>query len=107
MHQDHLAMPFQLAADETFRIAAGTEPDMFALTSHRVIVASEQRTALDVPISAIRRIQLDVEVGRPATLVLVPHEPEHHPQVLAVPHDELEATTRAVYMLGARLRALS
>ena len=78
---------------------------MFALTTERVVVASIERIALDVTIAGIRRVQLDVEVGRPATLILVPHEPEHRPQVLAVPHDELEATTRAVYLLGDRLRA--
>jgi hypothetical protein len=104
MDQDPLSMPFQLDAGETFHIAAGTEPEMLALTSHREIITSDHRASLDVPVASIRRIQLDVEVGRPATLVIVPHEPEHPPQVLSVPHEELEATTRAVYLLGDRLR---
>ena len=100
-------MRFQLEENETLHVAVDTEPDAFALTSHRVIVGSEQRTALDLPIAAIRRVQLDIEVGRPATLVFVPHEPQHPPQVLAVPHDALEGTTRAVYLLGDRLRSVS
>jgi len=47
-------------------MAARTEPELLAITDRRVVVASEHRTALDLPIVAIRRIQLDVEVGRPA-----------------------------------------
>ena len=98
-------LPFRLATDERLFVAARTEPELLAVTDRRVVVASEHRTALDLPVPAIRRIQLDIEVGRPATLVIVPHHPRHAPQVLAVPHEELEAVTRAAYILGEQLRA--
>ncbi len=106
MEQRSDALPFRLADDERLEIAAGTQPEVFAVTDRRLVVASEQRTVLDLPLEAIRRIQLDVEVGRPATLVVVPHEPQHAPAVLVVPHDELEAATRAVYILGHRLQSV-
>ncbi len=107
MEQRSDALPFRLADDERLEIAARTEPELLAVTDRRVVVASAQRMALDLPHEAIRRVQLDVEVGRPATLVLVPHEPQHVPAVLMVPHDELEAATRAVYLVANRLRAVS
>lgn len=46
-------------------------------------------------------------MGRPATLVIVPHEPHYPPQVLLVPHEEFEAVTRAVYVVGDHPRTLS
>ena len=105
MEQREISLPFRLGVDERLEVAARTEPELLAITDRRVVVASEHRIAFDLPIAAIRRIQLDVEVGRPATLVLVPHAPRHPPAVLVVPHEELETATRAVYILGDRLRA--
>ena len=99
-------LPFRLASDERLEVAARTEPHAMAVTDRRLLVASEYRTALDLPIEALRRIQLDVEVGRPATIVFVPHDPRHAPEVLAVPVEELEAVTRAVHIVGRRLASL-
>jgi len=99
------ALPFRLTDGEILILAASTEPEVLAITDRRVVVASEYRTALDLPIEGLRRIQLDIEVGRPATLVLVPHVPQHPPQVLAVPHEELEAVTQATYLIGRRLHS--
>ena len=99
-------LPFELSDDERLEVAAWTEPAIMAITDRRMIVGSATAIALDVPIAAIRRIQLDVERARPATLVIVPHQPSDPPQVLAVPHEELDAVTRAVALLGLRLQAL-
>ncbi len=107
MDRRSAALPFRLADDERLEIAARTEPELIAITDRRLVVASEQHTALDLPLESIRRVELDVESGRPATLVLVPHEPQHAPAVLVVPHEELEAATRAVYLVANRLRAVS
>ncbi len=38
--------------------------------------------------------------------ILVPREPSQAPVVLVVPHGELEATTRAVYLQGNRLKGV-
>jgi len=97
-------LPFTLAAGERLEVAARTEPEVFALTDRRLLIGSSYRVAIDLPVSAIRRIQLDVERDRPATIVIVPHEPRHEPQVLAVPHDELEHVSRAVWHIGLRLQ---
>ena len=107
MEQPSSVLPFQLHDDEQLVLAARTEPELLAIADRRIIVASEYHTALDLPVAGLRRGQLDIEVGRPATLVLVPHEPLHRPQVLLVPHEELETVTRAAYLLGDRLRAIA
>ena len=99
-------LPFPLTGDERLEIAARTEPHLLAITDRRLVVASPYGTPLDLPIEGIRRIQLDVEVGRPAIIVVVPHDPGHAPQVLNVPNDELGAVTRAVHFVGSRLASL-
>ncbi len=100
-------LPFRLESNERLEIAARTQPALLAVTDRRMIVASDEHVALDLPVAAIRRIQLDVERDRPATLVIVPHDPAHEPQVLAVPHEALQATCRAVAIVGARIGPLS
>ena len=99
-------LPFPLPEDERLQVAARTIPAVVALTDRRMVIGTEHRIAMDLPIEALRRIQFDVERGRPATLVLVPHSPRHEPQVLAVPDEELEAVSRAVYLVGSRLQQL-
>jgi hypothetical protein len=99
-------LPFSLPEEERLQVAARTAPAVLAVTDRRMIVGSEHRVALDLPIEALRRIQFDVERGRPATLVLVPHDPRHEPQVLAVPDGELEAVSRAMFLVGSRLQEL-
>ena len=75
MEQRSDALPFRLHDDERLELAARMEPELLAITDRRIVVASQYRTALDLPVVALRRVQLDIEVGRPATLVLVSHEP--------------------------------
>lgn len=103
---DHHDLPFPLPDGERVLIAARTSPGVVAITDRRMVIGDEHRVAMDLPVEALRRIQFDVERGRPATLVLVPQEPHHEPQVLAVPLEELEAVARAVYLVGARLQAM-
>ncbi len=102
---DQEPYPFSLTEGERLEVAARTTPALFGLTDHgRMIVATGHRVSLDVPVAAIRRIQLDVERGRPSTLVIVPHHPSDEPQVLAVPHEELAEVVRAVHIIGLRLQ---
>ncbi len=103
--QEQGAFPFRLDTGERLEVAARTIPALMGLTDRdRLIVATDEGVALDVPIAAIRRIQLDVESGRPATLVIVPHQPSDEPQVLAVPHEELADVLRAVNIIGLKLQ---
>jgi hypothetical protein len=99
-------IPFPLPEDERLQVAARTTTAVVAVTDRRMVIGTEHRVAMDLPLDALRRIQFDVERGRPATLVLVPHSPYHEPQVLAVPLEELEAVSRAVYLVGAHLQRL-
>jgi hypothetical protein len=99
-------LSFDLLPDEQLEVVARTEPATLAITDRRLVVAAGARLVLDLPVPGLRRVQLDVERGRPATLVLVPHDPSHEPQVLAVPHGELEPVARLVAVLGKRLGEL-
>ena len=85
MEQRSDALPFRLTDDERLLLAARTEPELLAITDRRVVVASEQHMAMDLPVEGLRRVQLDIEVGRPATLVLVPHQPQHPPRCSSCP----------------------
>ena len=76
---------------------------MLAVTDRRIAVIADGRTALDVAIDGLRRIQFDIEKDRPATLVIVPEHASHVPQVLAVRPVEYEAVAAALVTIGQRL----
>jgi hypothetical protein len=61
---------------------------------------------LNVPIDGPRRIQFDIERQRPATLVVVPEQPNHEPQVVAVRPDEYSSVAEALVVIGQRLAGL-
>jgi hypothetical protein len=63
-------------------------------------VIENERVRLDVPIQRLRRVQLDIERDRPATLVLVPEHAQDEPQVLSIPPEEYEAAAQAIVLLG-------
>ena len=67
------------------------------------MVASGERIALDVPFPGLRRIQFDIERERPATLVIVPEDPRHEPQTLAIPAARYEEITAVLAQVGHRL----
>jgi hypothetical protein len=76
------------------------------VTDRRLAVASRDRMMLNVAIDGLRRIQFDIERQRPATLVVVPEDPTHEPQVLAIPPEEYEDIARALVVVGRRLASL-
>ena len=73
------------------------------VTERRIAVASDHGTLLDVELSGLRRIQFDIERDRPATLVVVPHEPRHAPQVLSVPPEEYGRAAELLVLVGRLL----
>jgi hypothetical protein len=89
-----------LEPGEELHVEARAGDAVLAVTDRRLIVAAQERLALNVAIDSIRRIQFDVERRRPATLVIVPEEPADEPQVLAIPNDELEGAARAIAIVG-------
>ena len=73
------------------------------LTDRRLAVALGERIALDVPLPSLRRIQFDIERRRPATLVIVPEDAAHEPQVISVPPSRYNEITAALAEIGHRI----
>jgi hypothetical protein len=76
---------------------------MLAVTSRRIAIVENDRTALDIAIESVRRIQFEIEKTRPATLVIVPEEPHFAPQVLSVRPEEYQPVADALVTIGQRL----
>ena len=92
-----------LEPDEKLEVAAQAREAVLAVTDRRLIVAAEERVALEVAFHEIRRIQFDIERTRPATLVIVPENAAHQPQVLAIPPEEYDRAATALALVGRRL----
>jgi hypothetical protein len=92
-----------LQSGETAQVVADTAGATLLVTDRRVVVASSDRVALDIPFPALRRIQFDVERQRPATLVIVPEHPADEPQVLAIPPERYEEVATALTIIGRQL----
>jgi hypothetical protein len=76
---------------------------LLAVTSRRIAIIEGKRTALDLPIDGVRRVQFDIEKTRPATLVIVPEDARYAPQVLPVRPEEYKAVADALVTIGRRL----
>jgi hypothetical protein len=96
-----------LAPDEQIHAQTRAAEADVTVTDRRLLVSTSERLALNVPVDRIRRIEFDVERGRPATLVIVPEHPRDQPQVLAIPMEELEATAQALAHIGRRFAEAS
>jgi hypothetical protein len=92
-----------IARDEAIRARARAKDAIVVVTDHRLAVASGGRLLLDVPLENVRRIQFDIERRRPATLVVVPEQPQDEPQVLAVQPDEYPRVAELLVVIGQRL----
>ena len=96
-------LPF-LSPDERLEVFSAATDAMVAVTDRRLLVAYDSsRVAFDAPFSDLRRIQLDIERGRPATMVIVPDRPMDPPQALVIPDANLVEAARAVAVVGLRL----
>jgi hypothetical protein len=88
---------------ETVEQVMETLEARLVVTDRRIRVASGDRVALDVDFPGLRRIQFDIERNRPATLVIVPDDPHHEPQVLAIPRGCYEEVTGMLARIGHRI----
>ena len=86
--------------DETIHIRTEATGAHVLVTDRRLVVASGDRVALDVAYPGLRRIQFDIERKPPATLVIVPEDPAHGPQVLAVPPTRYDEIAVALASIG-------
>jgi hypothetical protein len=96
-----------LEADEELRARARARDAALAVTDRRVLVAVNERLALNVPFEGLRRIQFDIERSRPATMVIVPEQRHDEPQVLAIDPDDYDSAAQALALIGRRLAAIS
>jgi hypothetical protein len=96
-----------LDANEELKAKARARDAALAVTDRRVLVAANERLALDVPFDGLRRIQFDIERSRPATMVIVPEQRQNEPQVLAIDPDEYDSAAQALAIIGRRLAATS
>jgi hypothetical protein len=78
-----------------------------AVTNERLFVANGSAIAVDITWARLRRVQLDIERQRPATLVVVPEWPTDPPQVLSVPPASYRSVTDLVGLIAERLAAES
>lgn len=85
----------------TVRMTTG----FFIVTDRRVIVASDGQRPWAGRFAELRRIELDVERDRSATLVSVPENPANPPQLLAIPESEFDAAAQTLDIIGRRLSA--
>ena len=69
----------------------------------RLSVSDSLGATLDVGTADIRRVQLDIEALRPATLAFVPSSSRHAPVVLAVGPESYRAVADALVMIGEDL----
>lgn len=94
-----------LERGEAIELVAMARSHRIVLTDRRVAIADDERVALHLAYPDLRRIQFDIERDRPATLVIVPDQIHHQPQVLAVQPEDYEDVTRALAVIGRRLLA--
>jgi hypothetical protein len=92
-----------LQPNEELHVQARAMDGVVAVTDRRLVVTTNHRVTLDVPYRELRRVQFDVERGRPATFVVVPDDPSNPPEVLAIPTSEYENTARVLALIGQRI----
>ena len=96
-------LPHILQPGEVVESQAQADGFLIAVTGQRVIVTDGSRPVMDTTFGELRRIQFDVERRRPATLVIVPEDPRHEPQVIAVPPARYAEVTAMLATIGQRL----
>ena len=99
--------PADPALDEGVQLRAQIGDTAMIVTEDRLLVLTQERQLLDVPLEEVRRIQFDIERRRPATLVIVPEHPSHQPQVLAVHHDFYDQVAGALVLVGRRIAEMA
>jgi hypothetical protein len=92
-----------LEPGEQIHVETRARDAVLALTDRRLIVAENDRLALNLPFSRLRRVQFDVERARPATLVIVPEPLADEPAVLAIPPEAFPQVASALVIIGERL----
>jgi hypothetical protein len=90
--------------DEYVHADVDTEDGRLLVTDRRVEISRGARIALDLRFDELRRIQLDIERHRPATMVVVPDNARYEPQVLPIPAEALDTVTAALSFIGRTIQ---
>lgn len=101
------ALSATLGPSERIEVVVQADGARLVVTDQRLLVATQDRLLLDVPIAGLRRLQLDIERGRPASLGIVPESVAHLPQILTVLPHAYDDVARAVAFVGHRLEESS
>lgn len=96
-------LPHILEPGEVVANHVATDDFVLAVTARRIVVVEDDRTVLDLPFSGLRRVQLDLERGRDATLVLVPESIRNEPRVFGVPIESLMDTVLALVRITEQM----
>ena len=97
----HNSTPFPSPSEVVYAVVEAIGVRL-SMSDERITVSlpEQGKVLMDMPLRELRRIQFDIERNRPATLVIVPHDGDHQPQVLAIPRDELEMAAKGLGMVG-------
>jgi hypothetical protein len=98
-----LAVLHLLQPGERVELGLTTEGVELLVTDRRILVADAGAVRLDIGYERLRRVQFDIEAGRPAALVIVPHRPSEEPQLLSVPKEQLHVAAQVLAFIGERL----
>src|SRR3954471_6406346 len=80
-----------LDGDE-IRILGHANNGAFAVTDRRLIVGGPAGVGLDIPFATVRRIQFDLDPGRPASVAFVSNDPHDEVVLLSI---HLRSTERS------------
>jgi hypothetical protein len=97
---------FPVSPTERVLCLIPTDGGHLLVTEDRIATSHGDRVTMDLPIVALRRIQLDIERRRPATLVIVPDSPGTEPQVMPIPVAHYDAVSAASAHIGRVLDSL-
>ena len=100
----HTSAPFPREGEKVHAVIKAVGA-VLSISDQRMTVTLPESgvVLLDMPLGALRRIQFDIELDRPATLVIVPLHPDHQPQVLAIPPDQYPSAAAGLVMVGRHL----
>jgi len=96
-------MPHILRPGEVLEGRADANGTVIAVTRERLVVAEGDGQVLDIGFDELRRIQFDIERGRPATVVIVPEHISNWPRVVSVPVQSLREAALVLARIGERL----
>ena len=103
---DTIDTAFPIGSTENVLCLIPSDGGHLLVTEDRIATSHGGRVTMDLPIVAIRRIQLDIEWRRPATFVIVPDSPSTEPQVLPIPVAHFDAIGEASAHIGRVLDAV-